>query len=489
MEAKNSEIEKQTTGAQGTRTFRLSELTGSIERMFARFYSEKTFPVIAEVVDHKFYASKQHHYLALVEKDEQCGNIIAKVSARAWRTGAASIREFERITGQRFSDNIKVLLTVAVAYHSVHGLTLIIKSISPEFTIGALQQQRLLTIERLLTECSAYIRRDGEQLITRNKELPEERVLQRLALITSSSSAGYQDFQHTFDTNKFGYRFQIDNYFTPVQGATNAEEICKQLNAIGTSQKAYDAVILIRGGGAATDFLVFDDFEVCRRIAKLPFPVITGIGHQKDETICDLVAKWPTKTPTKVAEFLIAHNRHFEDALLQFQKNLVIKAQQLLANNDRSLAAIKATVVNKSRDLLIRHDQDLMRSRQVVLNNSRELLLRRRTALGELSAVITSIPVTRIRNAGNDLKNLQTNLTSFTRKYLVNQRGYLGHFQSLCRLRHPNNLLNKGFALVYHQNKLAADTDGVPTPGAITIRMRDGSIEAQTLSKTKTDGQ
>ncbi|RYY85414.1 MAG: exodeoxyribonuclease VII large subunit, partial [Chitinophagaceae bacterium] len=398
------------------KTFRLSELTGSIERMFARYYGERTFSVIAEIVDHKYYPAKQHHYLALVEKNEHSGDIVARVSAVAWREGAAAIRNFEELTGQPFTNNIKVLLQVSVTFHSVHGLKLVVRGISPEYTMGALQRQRQATIERLLTECSAYIRKEGDAIVTRNKELPEGRVLQRLAVVTAASSAGYLDFQHTLDNNAFAYRFAIDPYFTPVQGASNADEICRQLNAIGASGISYDAVIVIRGGGAATDFLVFDEFEVCRRIAKMPYPVITGIGHQKDETICDLMAKWPTKTPTKAAELLIAHNRHFEEALLQFQKNLVIKTQQLISNNERILAAIKTTVVNQSRDLLIHHGQELMRFRQIVLNNSRELLLRRRSALIDLSSVLTTVPGSLIRNADNDLKNTLANLASFTRK-------------------------------------------------------------------------
>ncbi|RYZ23283.1 MAG: exodeoxyribonuclease VII large subunit [Chitinophagaceae bacterium] len=443
------------------RTFRLSELTASVERMFRQFYGERTFWVIAEVTDHKLYAQKQHHYLHLVDKDDPGGAVIAKVSAVAWKEGAARIRYFESVTGQRFTDGIKVLLLVTVDYSSVWGLKLVVRDISPEYTIGALRQERLRTIERLVAEYPGDVRREGDGLGTTNKDQPLRRVLQRLAIVTSSSSAGFGDFQHTLDNNGFGYRFRIDHYFAPVQGVDNAHEICRQLDAVLESGIPYDAVIMIRGGGMQTDFLVFDDFGICARIARMHIPVITGIGHQKDESIADMVARLPLKTPTQVAEFIIGHNRRFEEEMSAFRNAIVIHTQGLLA----------------------RHQAAQQHCRQVVLNNSREMILHRRSELMELSAVLTTIPSIRLRTAAGDLANLRQNLEAYTRKYLVNQKAYLGHYASVCRLMSPENILSKGFAIVYANDRIIADADGVPVPGVISIRMSGATIQAQTISK------
>lgn len=274
------------------KALKLSDLTGSIERMFQKFYDNKQFWVIADVTDHKYYSNKDHHYLALVEKKEGSNDIVSKISTVVWKEGSARIREFENTTGQQFKNSINVMVKVKVGYQSAYGLKLTIVDISTEFTIGVLEKHKQETLERLLKECPQYIKKSGEDYLSFNKELQFNAVIQRIAVVTSSSSAGYQDFQHTLDKNNFGYRFYVDKYFTSVQGEASNTEICKMLDEIAKQKDGYDAVIIIRGGGAQVDFLVFDHFEICSRIAKLPFPVITGIGHQKDETISSRISSF-----------------------------------------------------------------------------------------------------------------------------------------------------------------------------------------------------
>ncbi|OLY94591.1 exodeoxyribonuclease VII large subunit [Cnuella takakiae] len=471
-----------------TKALKLSELTGSIERMFQKYFDGKHFWVVADVTDHKHYPAKDHRYLALVEKKEGSNDIVAKISAVAWKAGSSRIKEFERITGQKFKDGINVMVKVSVNYQSAYGLKLTIVDISPEYTIGVLEQQRQETLRRLLAECTGYIKKVGNEYITSNKSLPYNAVLQRLAVVTSSSSAGYQDFQHTLDANTFGYRFTIDRYFTPVQGEASGIEICSKLDEIVGAQVAYDAVIIIRGGGAQTDFLVFDQFELCRRVAKLPFPVITGIGHQKDETIADLLAKTSTKTPTKAAEFIIAHNRHFEEAMLAFRNNILIKAQAMLAANNRAMNSFNAIVVNKAKDVIARQKEAHTRFNQIVVNKSKEMLLHRRSDLIHLSNQFISQPKIIVAGKNGDLKNIGDNLKVNIRKLFINQRGYLGHFDSVCRLMSPLNILNKGFAIIYHKDQIVANAGNVPLGTEIKIRMASAEIIANTKTKKEVNG-
>src|SRR6185312_1219580 len=163
-----------------------------------------------------------YHYFDLVEKAEGTNNINAKICAAAWGTGNLKIREFERITGQKFKNDINVLVNVSVEYHPVHGLKLTLLDIDPNFTIGVLEQQKQQTLQRLLKECADFIRKVGDNYVTRNKELKHQAVIQNIAIVTSQSSAGLQDFNHTLFTNAFNYKFKVDNYFTTVQGQASA---------------------------------------------------------------------------------------------------------------------------------------------------------------------------------------------------------------------------------------------------------------------------
>ena len=473
----------------GIKTYKLSELTGSIERMFQKFYEGRFFWVIADVTDHKYYPNKEHHYLALVEKKEGTNEINSKISAVIWKEGSGQVKEFERRTGQVFRNNINVMVKVKVGYQSAYGLKLTIIDINPEFTIGVLERHKQETLQRLLKEYPADIRKIGEEYFTSNNQLEYNRVIQRIAVVASSSSAGYQDFQHTLDQNNFHYRFHVDKYFTTVQGEASSPEICRMLDEISMQQRGYDAVVIIRGGGAQVDFLVFDHFEICSRIARLPFPVITGIGHQKDETISDMMAKTSTKTPTRAAEFIIAHNRKFEDSILNLRNNMVIKIQTMLFTRNRELSWSNSLIVNKTKDILARKKDEHSRFSRVVINCSREILMNSKTELMAISGQVITIPKILMASKKNDLANAVQSLEGFSKKYFISQKSYLAHYHSICRMMDPKNILDKGFAIIYQENKIVASADKIRMNEEIRIRMSDVTILAKTISKNKIDGK
>ena len=333
-------------------SIRLSELSSMVSRAIEEAFSYTSFWVIADVTNHTYKPQKDYHYFELVEKAEGTNMILAKFSGSAWGTGSQKIAEFEKATGQRFTGGLNVLVKVTVKYQAAYGLQLTLQDIDINFTLGALEQQRQATLLRLVKDNPEHIRLEDGRLKTSNQGLVLNRVIQRIAVISSSTSAGYQDFQHTLENNGWGYRFKVDPYFALIQGDNNAGQLVDKIVEVYRSGVAYDALVIIRGGGAQTDFLIFDHYTIARVIARFPIPVITGIGHQKNETLTDLVAHTATKTPTKAAEFIIAQNRGFEQGLLQLQKNLVIKAQQLLSAENRKLGMIRTTVVNNTRNLI-----------------------------------------------------------------------------------------------------------------------------------------
>jgi exodeoxyribonuclease VII large subunit len=333
-------------------SIRLSELTGLIGDTLRASFEGQFFWVVGDVTSHSYKASDERHFFVLAEKGADTHTLVAKVDAVAWKSAADKIRNFERVTGQPFQNGIQVLIAVSVSYSPAYGLKLTLHDIDCNFTIGVLEQQKQDILQRLLAECPDYIRKEGDVYITRNNQLPLRAVIQTIAVIASNNTAGYEDFVHTLRHNPHGYSITIDTYFTPVQGENNAHLIKQTLIDIYNSNKPYDAVAIIRGGGAQTDFLIFENFELGRAAAKFPIPIITGIGHQRDETIVDLMVHSPTKTPTQAAAYIIAHNRQFEENLHYGYNNIVTAVQQQLSQKQQDLLPVIAGIQYHSKRYL-----------------------------------------------------------------------------------------------------------------------------------------
>lgn len=450
-----------------TNHIRLSELNGRINTVINEAFSAATFWVIADVTNHTFRAQKNYHNFELVEKDPNSSNIIARISGKAWGAGSDSITHFERVTGQLFTNNIHVLLHVAVEYHPVYGLQVNVLDVDPNFTLGMLEQQRQATLERLVRENHPFIQRAGDRYITKNSRLPLPAVIQKIAVISSRTSAGNEDFAHTLLNNPYRYKFSLDYYYTAVQGESNARQFFDKLLEVFNSKIAYDAVVIIRGGGAQTDFLIFDNYDIGRAIARFPIPVITGIGHQKNETIADLMAHTPTKTPTKAAEFILAHNREFEDTLLAFQQQIVIRSQQLFSFHFQNLAAIQQNTIVAAKTILFNHQQ--------TLNN--------------ISAQVVSSPRIILYNKLNDVQHIISNIKTFNTLYLRNQLGYLGHYASMIRMMAPDNILKKGFAILKTNDRITSDPDDLKPGQDVEIILMDTQITSTIRKKTKYNGK
>lgn len=446
-------------------SIKLSELTSQIQQVIDGAFGNRTFWIIADITNYTYKPQSNYHYFELVEKDKTAAKIMAKVAGRAWGNASLNISNFEKATGQKFKNDINVLIQVSVQYNPSFGLQLNLLDIDTNFTLGLFEQQRKETLERLLRENQAFIKKAGDGYITRNSELVLNQVIQRIAVISSDTSAGFQDFKHTLEHNPFGYKFHIDDYFALVQGDGNAKQFLARIIEVFESQKPYDALVIIRGGGAQTDFLIFDNYELNRAIAKFPIPVITGIGHQKNETIADLMAHTSTKTPTKAAEFIIAHNRSFEDNLIGTQKMILIKTYQMINHHKDRLVRLNQITINTTRNLLHEHHKNIMNLSGMVLTNPRIIISNRR----------------------KDLSNLQLNLQSYSKLYFLNKTAHIAHFESVMRIMSPQNILNKGFAIIKVDGKIAGNADQIDVGTALTVRLANAEIKTIVQSKSAYD--
>jgi exodeoxyribonuclease VII large subunit len=469
-------------------SIRLSELSARVSRAIEEAFSYTSFWVIADVTNHTYKSQKDYHYFELVEKAEGTNMILAKFSGSAWGTGSQKITEFEKVTGQRFTGGLNVLVKIIVKYQATYGLQLTLQDIDINFTLGALEQQRQATLLRLVRDNPEHIRLEDGRLKTSNQSFVLNRAIQHIAVISSSTSAGFQDFQHTLENNGFGYLFTVDPYFALIQGDHNAGLLVDKIIEVYRSGIAYDALVIIRGGGAQTDFLIFDHYAIARAIARFPIPVITGIGHQKNETLADLVAHTATKTPTKAAEFIIAHNREFEQELLQLQKNLVIKAQQLLSVENKKLSMIRTSVVTGTRSMITIHKDTLVRNNQITINTTKSILYRHRASLDSLAGKLSIGPQRMVYKHQADIKNVCGNLKTFNSLYLKSKDYHLQHFASVIRLMSPENILSKGFAIVKSKGKIRGNADGINLGEEITIILAKQQMVATVTSKEDHDG-
>lgn len=463
---------------------KLSELNNKISDALRDRFKGQTFWVVADITNHSYKADKKIHYFELVEKGTTSNSIVARILGKAWGTGSMHLSDFEKNTGQRFTNNINVLVLVSVDYHPLFGLSLSVLDIDTNFTLGVLEQQRNATLKRLVEE-NAFIVKEAEQYITRNNQIKLRAVIQKVAVISGSNSAGLEDFRHTLENNDFGYVFEIDDYPTIVQGDNNAKLFLDKLIQVYRSGKLYDAVVITRGGGAQSDFLIFDNYNIGRAVAKFPIAIITGIGHQKNVSIVDLMAHTQTKTPTKAAEFIIAHNRSFELHILSLQKNIVIKSQQLFLVNYQNLSQLKSSLSNSARELISGHKDALMAINQNTINNSKSILYQEHRLLMNLSHQISGKPRIILYNRINDINNTISNLKTFTNQYLRNQKGYLAHYSSSIRMMSPENILKKGYAIVKVNDKITSNADTIAVGDTIDVILADSIFKTTVKEKTK----
>ena len=251
--------------------------------------------VSAEVADLKVNYSG-HCYLELIEKDHKSENGVptAQVRAVIWRSSYSRIAAyFEAETGQRLAPGIRILAQVLISYHELYGLSLQITDIDSAYTLGEMEQQRQKTIARL----------QEEGVWEMNRAVPMPLLVQRLAVVSSAQAAGYQDFCK--ELGRSGYRFDLTLFDAVMQGTAAEESILMALGRVAERQEEFDAVVIVRGGGSTTDLNCFNAYRLSSHVAQFPLPVLTGIGHDKDQSVVDMVAHLPLKTPTAVAGWLI----------------------------------------------------------------------------------------------------------------------------------------------------------------------------------------
>lgn len=273
----------------------LYELNNLVRSRLEHAFPEEYW-VQAELSDVRSNATG-HCYLELIEKDARGNNLIARARAMIWNQVYRLLKPyFEQETGQAFVSGLKVLVKVTVGFHELYGYSLTILDIDPSYTLGDMARRRREILAKL----------EEEGVLTLNKELEMPLLPQHIAVISSATAAGYGDFCNQLAGNPYGYVFYPRLFPAMMQGERVEESIIGALNRIYSHAEVWDVVVIIRGGGATSDLSNFDSYLLAANCAQFPLPIITGIGHERDDTVIDAVAHTRVKTPTAAAEYLIA---------------------------------------------------------------------------------------------------------------------------------------------------------------------------------------
>lgn len=279
--------------------------------------------------------SSGHCYLEFVQKDPSGNSLVAKARGIIWSGTYFRLKPyFESETGQAFVSGIKVLVKVSVNFHELYGYSLTVLDIDPTYTLGDMARRRREILSRL----------QQEGVLTLNKELELPELMQRVAVISSPTAAGYGDFCNQLAHNDFGFVFYTRLFPAVMQGEKVERSVISALDRIYREVDHWDVVVIIRGGGATSDLSGFDTYELAANCAQFPLPVITGIGHERDDTVIDMVAHTRVKTPTAAAEFLVNHLRRTAERLETFAQCVYQEVPSMLSRERERLDSWMARI-------------------------------------------------------------------------------------------------------------------------------------------------
>ena len=345
----------------------LSQLNRLVGEVIKDAFSE-TYWLIAEISDVRINHSNGHCYLEFIEKNESTGNIIAKAKGYIWNHTFRMIKPyFEETTQQTFTSGLKLLLSVGIDFHELYGYGLTVYDIDPTYTLGDLQRKRQEIINRL----------DKEGILTLNKELKLSSIPQRIAIISSPTAAGYEDFSKHLNKNKYGFVFYPKLFPAVMQGEQTESSIIQAFDKIYGYHDIFDAVVIIRGGGATSDLSSFDSYLLAANCAQFPLPIIIGIGHERDDTVLDIIAYHRAKTPTAAADFLIEKTAKTYDELQNLSMRIPNSALSLLEKQQSNLELYKVKLQHSVKNRLIKTESQLKEIESFIKLSSPEYILKK----------------------------------------------------------------------------------------------------------------
>lgn len=424
----------------------LFELNNRIRKTIDRSFPE-TYWVRAEMSDVRTNLSSGHCYLEFIEKSPVTGQLVAKVRGSIWAKTFRMLKPyFELETGQAFASGLKVLVKVSVEFHELYGFSLTVLDIDPAYTLGDMVRRRMEIIKKL----------QEEGVFDLNKELPFPTLPQRIAVITSPTAAGYGDFLNQLNGNKAGYPFYLRLFPAWMQGEKTEASVIAALDQIYHHQDLFDVVVIIRGGGATSDLNSFDSYLLAANCAQFPLPIVTGIGHERDDTIVDLVAHTRMKTPTAVAEFLIGKMDRVANELDELQQSISLCSTQILSTQ-KTLLQMLATRL------------------PTVVSGRIE---RNRAALQSLAGRLPAMASGLLTRKQSGVDTLRMQLRNSVASRLAECNRTLQLQEQFIKMASPEYILKRGYSLTLKDGKIIKQAAGLQAGDRLTTRFADGEVQS-----------
>lgn len=442
------------TALQGTskspNTITLQEFNNRIKRLLAD-PSVMNCWVVAETTDVRI---NQHCYLQLLEKNPKTGATVAKIKAIIWGSQFRFLNaRFKQVTGRDIGNDMKIMVCLSVNYSPQYGLTVVINDINPEFTLGDMERQRQEILNRLTQE----------GIIGQNKTVPVPPVLQRIAIVSAAGAAGYGDFMKQLTDNKYGVCFYPCLFQATMQGVKTVPTVLAALDKVEQNQHLFDCVVIIRGGGGTEELNSFDNYDLARRVATFPLPVIVGIGHERDITVLDYVAGIRVKTPTAAAEHIIlqaanalAHIGDLSNQVVSIARDYIARAKEQLSYYASNLPIMAQRIIDTNTLRLQNFIQNIPLHVQRRIEGENAQLARQKDAIKNAVAQVKMKETMRLEALGDKIELLS-----------------------------PRKVMARGYTLTTCEGKIMTDAAQLEAGKLVTIHFRDGKVVAGTQSVIK----
>lgn len=410
-----------------------------------------TYWVQAELSDVRSNYSG-HCYLEFVQKEPRGNNLIAKARGTVWSPVYRLLKPyFEEETGQAFVAGIKVLVKVAVEFHELYGFSLTVQDIDPSYTLGDMARRRREILKQL----------EEEGVLTLNKELELPLLTQRIAVISSATAAGYGDFCNQLEHNPYGFMFHPRLFPAVMQGDRVEQSVIAALDAVNARRDHWDVVVIIRGGGATSDLSGFDTYDLAANCAQFPLPIITGIGHERDDTVLDSVSHTRVKTPTAAAEFLINHVHDTAEMLEEYASSILYAVSTRMEREKTRLARmierIPIQIKMRLKDEHYRQER-IMRQLEVGLQSC-------------------------LTSETHRLQIMETQLGIASQRRLVSEEHRLQLLEREVKAASPEHLLKRGYSITLKNGKAVTDAAALQPGDELTTRFAEGEIKSIVTKK------
>jgi exodeoxyribonuclease VII large subunit len=453
--------------------FSLLEVTKSIKKTLAERY-KSSYWIKAEMNKLNYYSHSGHCYPELVEKLD--GKIIAQVKSILWRDDYNNINNnFLNTLKEPLKDGIKILILANITFDPSYGLSLQIIDIDPQYTLGDLEKEKQDTIKKLQLE----------GIYDNNKKAVLPLLPQRIAIISVETSKGYGDFIDVIDKNEWNYRFFHLLFPSLLQGDKAAISIITQLTRIKKVIAHFDVVAIIRGGGGDIGLSCYNNYELAKEIALFPIPVITGIGHVTNETVCEMISHTNAITPTKLAEFLIQKFHNFSVPIQRAKDKLVDKSKRLLSEENTKLQSelklfrsVTENILNSNENNIKTATYALQQQSQFILKNNNVKL----NALRERTGIATKFNLNQEKVS---VIQYHEKLRMRSILQLKNSNLVIENIEKNINILNPINILKRGFSITYHNGKSIKDVSQLTEGAKINTTIYNGSIDSTITKITK----